>query len=302
MKRIFFGVDQRLRAGWWVLVFFAFVAVTRVIHTPVNAALKSFEWGWLVREPLPFALIMLATWACLRLRRETFADAGFKLDRIWLQQFAAGAGLGLCMMLAIAGSIWSMGGVRFELSPTASIAALGKTLYIFLFVALFEEALFRGFAFQRLIGGIGFWPAQIGLALLFAAGHFGNPGMEGATRVWATLDLFLGAILFGLAYVRTNSLALPVGLHLTWNWTQGALLGFGVSGYNHASWLQPVFQGKAEWLTGGSFGPEASVMAVIVDVIVLVALWRWKGSASAARAGAASPAVVKTAPAVAAAT
>ncbi len=183
------------------------------------------------------------------------------------------------MMLLIAGLSWSVGGARFELNPAASIGALGKTLYIFLVVALFEEALFRGFAFQRLIACVGFWQAQIGLAVLFAVGHFDNPGMQGATRVWATPDLFLGAILFDLAYVRTKSLALPVGLHLAWNWTQGAVLGFGVSGYDHASSLEPVFQGKAEWLTGGSFGPEASVMAMIVDVIALIALWRWKGSA-----------------------
>ena len=102
--------------------------------------------------------------------------------------------------------------------------------------------------------------------------------MDGATKFWASLDLALGAILLGLAYIRTRSLALPVGIHLGWNWAQGYLLGFGVSGIDQSGWFKPLFQGKAEWLTGGNFGPEASVFAVIVDLVFIALLWKWKGS------------------------
>jgi membrane protease YdiL (CAAX protease family) len=153
---------------------------------------------------------------------------------------------------------------------------------VFAFAALLEELLFRGFLFQRLVAGIGAWPTQLLLAVLFAVAHAGNPGMEGATAVWASIDIGLAAILLGLAYLRTRSLALPFGLHLGWNWAQGYLLGFGVSGFDHTGWLQPVFLDKPQWLTGGTFGPEASVFGVVVDVLMIAVLWRWKGTADAA--------------------
>jgi hypothetical protein len=102
--------------------------------------------------------------------------------------------------------------------------------------------------------------------------------MTGATAFWASLDLALGAILLGLAWLRTRSLALPIGLHLTWNWAQGSLLGFGVTGIDQQGWWQPVFTGRPQWLTGGEFGPEASVVAVCVDAVAIVLLWRWRGS------------------------
>ena len=295
MSQLLFDSQGRLRNGWWLLLFVACVALTRVAYRPVTRGLGELGLppAWL--EPAPFVFIMLATWACLRLRRETFADLGFRLDRRWLGQFAAGTGLGTLSMLAIAGLLSITGGVRFEPGAAASLAALGYGLYAFLFVALFEEALFRGFAFQRLVDGIGAGPALAGVALLFALAHFDNPGMQGATRAWATLDLMLGAFLFGLAYLRTRSLALPVGLHLGWNWAQGALLGFPVSGFEQAGLLQPVYQGRPEWLSGGSFGPEASVCAVLVDVVAIVLLWRWSGPRAAAPAAAAVPAAPQAA-------
>jgi membrane protease YdiL (CAAX protease family) len=91
--------------------------------------------------------------------------------------------------------------------------ALLTGLYIFLFTALLEETLFRGFIFQRLLDGVGFWPAQIALATLFAVAHWGSPGMQGATEIVAFMDIFLAAVMLGLAYLRTRSLALPIGLH-----------------------------------------------------------------------------------------
>ena len=105
--------------------------------------------------------------------------------------------------------------------------------------------------------------------------------MQGFTQIVAMLDLALGAILLGLAYLRTRSLALPIGLHLGWNWAQGYLFGFGVSGFDYSGWFRPVFPGSPEWLSGGEFGPESSVFAVLVDLIVIAALWKWRGTAGA---------------------
>ena len=101
--------------------------------------------------------------------------------------------------------------------------------------------------------------------------------MEGTTQVLATIDTALGAILLGLAYLRTGSLALPIGIHFGWNWVQGSLLGFDVSGVDQAGWLLPELLDKPQWLTGGEFGPEASVFAMGVDAVAVFLAWRWKG-------------------------
>jgi hypothetical protein len=222
------------------------------------------------------------------------ASVGLRLDGRWFRQVALGTAFGTVMMLTVTGLICVAGGVRFGLDPARGLAALAAGPSVFAFVALLEELLFRGFVFQRMVDGIGPWPAQLLLAVLFAVAHWGNPGMEGATQVWATIDTALGAILLGLAYLRTRSLALPIGIHFGWNWAQGSLLGFDVSGLDQAGRLLPQFLGKPQWLTGGNFGPEpeASIFAVLMDCVAVLLLWRWKGLESARHAQAVPTAAV----------
>ena len=280
MRTLFFDPDDRLRNGWWVLIFVVFIAITRVVHKPVLDALKGLNVHDAWRQPLPVVFALLATWACTRLRRQPLSSVGFQLDRRWMREFAAGTLLGSVAIVLAATMIWVAGGVRFELDSARSVGVLGYGLYVFFFAALLEEILFRGFVFQRLLDGIGVWGAQITLAALFVVAHWGNPGMEGATRLWASIDIGLAAVLLGLAYVRTRSLALPLGLHLGWNWVQGHVLGFGVSGFDHSGWLRPVFNGQPAWLSGGEFGPEASVLGVLTDLIMIGLLWQWRGTAA----------------------
>jgi membrane protease YdiL (CAAX protease family) len=281
MKTLFFDTNGRLRNGWWILIFIACVAVTRFAYKPVTHGLKDLGLPELWLEPTAFLFVLLVTWVCTRLRKEPLSSVGFRLNQRWFKEVVWGTLFGVGMALVVIGMICAIGGVRFELDSGRSVGALLVGFYTFLFVALFEETLFRGFIFQRLLDGVGIWPAQIAVAALFAVGHWGNPGMQGATELVAAADLFLAAVLLGLAYLRTRSLALPIGLHLGWNWTQGHVLGFGVSGYDFAGWLHPVFQGKAEWLTGGAFGPESSIFSPLVTLVMIVLLWRWKGSNSA---------------------
>lgn len=279
MKSWLFDCRGRLRNGYWILLFLALLLASRALYTPLSRALQALGGGEALREPLRLGVLLAVTWLCLRLRRERLPSVGLAFGRRWAGECAAGTALGSAAALLVLALIWLAGGVVLELDPARSLAALLHGAYLYLFVALFEETLFRGFVFQRLLDGAGVWVAQLLLGLLFASSHWGNPSMQGATLVWASVELFLGAILLGLAYLRTRSLALPVGLHLGWNWAQGHLLGFGVSGFAHAGWFRPQFQDRPEWLTGGAFGFEASAMAVLVDLLMIAALWRWKGTA-----------------------
>lgn len=189
-----------------------------------------------------------------------------------------GASVGLAAILVITALIHAAGGVHLALDPARSAGALASAAWVFVCVALFEETLFRGFVFQRLVEGTGAWIAMLALALVFAIAHWGNPDMTGATRVWATIDTGLGAIVLGLGYLRTRSLAFPVGFHFAWNWTQGALFGFDVSGFEQAGWFKPVLLDRPAWVAGGGFGPVASVFAVVVDLALIAVLWKWRGT------------------------
>ena len=280
LKSLFFNADRRLRNGWWILAFLGFIALTRLAYKPLTQGLRGLGLGELGLEPVPFVLTLLATWAWAAPGNRCRVSVSGWID--------GGSGR------SPGGSSWARARRSRSSARSGASAACDSNwtrravparcfagFYAFLFVALLEENLFRGFLFQRLVDGVGARGAQIALASLFALGHWGSPGMVGSTRVVAALDLFLGAWLLGLAYLRTRSLALPVGLHLGWNWTQGHVLGFGVSGYEQAGWWRPIFQGRAEWLTGGAFGAEASILSPLVSLFLIVLLWRWKGSAGA---------------------
>ena len=285
MRKFLFDSDHKLRNGWWALVFVACFLATSLAYTPISHALQALgvDKDWL--QPLRVVMVLLATWVCTRLRRERLDSVGLRLDRRWAREFAWGTALGGGSLLLAAGLIMAVGGVRFELDPARSLGNLAFGLYLFASIAAVEEILFRGFLFQRLVAGLGVWPTQLALGALFAFAHWGNPGMEGMTKVLATIDIALAAIMLGLAWLRTRSLALPIGLHLGWNWTQGHLLGFGVSGMDLTGWLHPVFQGLPTWLTGGEFGPEASVFGIVADFVMLAIVWKWpRHEAAPARA------------------
>lgn len=278
MKRLFLDSNGRVRNGWWILIFLALMLASRFAYTPLSRALQAWGAPLEALEPLRLLFLLLVTWICVRLRKEPLSSIGYVLNGRWLRELGLGCFLGLATAALAVAMIWAAGGVRLQLDPARSLGLLAYGVYVFLFVALFEETLFRGFVFQRMVAGAGVWIAQLSLGLLFASSHWGNPDMQGATLVWATIELFLGAILLGLAYLRTRSLALPIGIHLGWNWTQGYLLGFDVSGFAHAGWFQPQLLDRPQWVTGGAFGPEASVFAVVVDALLIAILWKWKGS------------------------
>ena len=219
----------------------------------------------LIPGPFLSALVLLIPTAiCLKLERAPLRSVGLDLNVRWLREATLGTALGVGLMLVTALVILALGGFHWERNAAGSLRVLLGGAWIFLGVAVFEELAFRGYLFQRIVRGIGKWPAQLLMAGLFALAHWQNPGMEGGTRIWASLNIALAAILLGLALLKTQSLALPVGIHLGWNWAQGSLLGFGVSGTRGQGFLSPVFHHRPEWLTGGNFGPEASVPSIII--------------------------------------
>jgi membrane protease YdiL (CAAX protease family) len=86
----------------------------------------------------------------------------------------------------------------------------------------------------------------------------------------ASINIFLASIVFGLAFIRTKSLAMSLGLHFMADFAQGGVLGFGVSGTEQAGLLITAFGDAPTWLTGGQFGLEASLPGLICVVMTLL--------------------------------
>lgn len=283
MKAIFVSGQGTVRNGWKVLGFVgALAAIVRVFQLAIRGALPFLRAHRdAIPEPLVFALLVAAaSWICLRAEKGGLAGLGLRMNGRWWREAGLGVGLGIGLILLTALATLALGGFHWERDAGASLRGLLAGAWLFIAVAFSEELLFRGYVFQRLGRGLGFGITQLLMALLFAAAHWGNPGMHGATKVWATLNIAAAALMLGLAYLKTASLALPVGLHFGWNWAQGNLLGFGVSGASfQAGLLRPVFHGRPEWLTGGAFGLEAGLPALVVILGCCLWMARWKAPA-----------------------
>jgi membrane protease YdiL (CAAX protease family) len=219
-------------------------------------------------------IIVIASWICQLLRRKSLTELLGKFNMRWLKEFCLGGLTGAALMLVPALIMWFLGWVHWQWNPIG-FSTLMSIVLLFVGVAAAEELLFRGFIFQRLIAGLGQWPAQLILAGYFLLTHLNNPGMTGDVKILASINIFIASLMFGVAFIRTKSLAMPLGLHFMANLTQGGVLGFGVSGTDQSGLLKPVFNEVPEWLTGGQFGLEASVLGLVCVVITFILIQRW---------------------------
>lgn len=274
----FVDQDRRLRNGWWIA---AFLAILALLLFPTILMAAHFKREVTIAEQA--LIIALATVAIQALRRKPLAEVIGRLDRRWPIEFLLGGLMGGLLMIVPALMLAIAGLVRFDLSHI-SLGALVAGALLMAGVALAEELLFRGVLFQRLIAGVGAWPAQVLIALLFVLTHLNNPGMQGATKIWAGCNIFLASILFGLAFLRTRSLAMPIGLHFMANTVQGVILGFGVSGEAEQGLLAPTFGSAPTWLTGGAFGLEASLPGLLTLVVLLIGTARFLGTSPSSKA------------------
>lgn len=267
MRRILLDRHRKLRNGWWILIFFLMLGVL-----VVPATLFAAEHGVELDPGLQAVLVAIATAACLALRREPPRTV-LGPWRSWPRDAALGLALGAGVWLITASLLWATGSVRWTWQDSAASLAGGAVAC--LGVALVEELVFRGFIFQRLIAGIGTWPAQIIMAAYFVLTHSTGIASAGDVQPLAMFNIFVAGLMFGAAWLRTRALALPIALHFALNFTQGPVLGFGISGNTESGLLQPTLGDAPHWWTGGAFGLEASVPGTLMILLALRFLLRY---------------------------
>ena len=195
-----------------------------------------------------------------------------------MRRLASGTGIGFLVgalyLALVTGAIALLGGYRVG-SVSWDWNGLIKNLLQFLIVAVGEEVLFRGIVFRMIDDR---WGTAVGLvvsALIFGFVHITNPG----ATVWSSFAIAVEAgLLLAAAYKWAGNLWVPIGIHWAWNYFQGPIFGFAVSGTDTSSLITPVVEGS-KWLNGGEFGAEASVPAVVLGLAVsIVLLWLYRRS------------------------
>jgi membrane protease YdiL (CAAX protease family) len=204
--------------------------------------------------------------------RRPFRQFGFRMDGGWWLDLLFGLALGALLMTGVFLAELAAGWVRitdFLQSPggTGFAAAIALPLVTFVCVGISEEALARGYLLRN--AGEGFNLPAVGpqaaivVAWLLSSAIFGflhafNPNASAVS----TFNIFLAGLFLGLGYVLTGQLAIPIGLHVTWNFFQGSVYGFPVSGIETPTEFVGIDQGGSTLITGGPFGPEAGLVGV----------------------------------------
>ncbi|MFC5367999.1 CPBP family intramembrane glutamic endopeptidase [Salinirubrum litoreum] len=303
LRRFVWNADERrprapirLLLGILVLVVFGFAAFLVVgllvglsgsmLGTTVGSELAGGIGGTLVTTAIPVAGLYLVA---RLVDRRWFGDFGFHLDRDWWLDCAFGAALGVGLMAGIFGLELAVGWLTvtgFFVATSGSFAS-GLLLVVVLFVgvSIREELLLRGWFLTNLAEGTAGYRnisprtavvfATLLSSVVFGILHAANPN---ATAI-STASISLAGVFLALGYLLTGELAIPIGLHFTWNLFQGSVFGFPVSGLGLGVSVIEVEQAGPELVTGGQFGPEAGLIGMSAMVVgSLLTVWwvRWR--------------------------
>jgi membrane protease YdiL (CAAX protease family) len=198
------------------------------------------------------------------LDRRSFASLGLQVDRSAWRDLLIGFGIagvmmGFIYLLESAAGWLTFAGPAWQFEPTAQVAmGVLAMLVIFISVGWYEELLNRGYWLQNLEEGLNLPVAVLISSLVFASAHLANPNLS----VTAFAGLILAGIFLAYGYTRTRRLWLPIGLHIGWNFFEGTVFGFAVSGIEATPRLIYKSVHGPELLTGGAFGPEAGLVVL----------------------------------------
>jgi membrane protease YdiL (CAAX protease family) len=275
--RVSYGVfagPNGIRAGWRLLIF---AAIFFVIAYSANWSINGVMHRLMADEGTPlgsivvmggFAIaVLLASWLMAKIEGRSLADYGLPGQRAFCGQFWQGAAISFASLTVLLLVLRSAGAYSFG-SPDihgADIWKYGLFWAVPLFLAaLVEDFFYRGYLLFTLTTGIGFWPAAVVTSLWMGGMHYLNPGGHGLGPVAATTYCLVTCLILR----RTGDLWMPLGIHSAWNWGEVFFYGVPDSGFpGHPHFLHASFHG-ADWLTGGTFGPEASLPS-----LALLAIW-----------------------------
>ncbi len=236
---------------------------------------------------LTAAIVLSVFLAGLAIDRRPLRAYGLRLSRRWWTDFAFGLLLGGLLMLIIflvelaAGWVTVTGFMRTDSTFWPEILLI---LVFGVCIGIQEELFSRGYFLLNLAEGLNgkrIGPRRALLAafvissIVFGLLHAANNNAS----LTSTLYVSAAGLLLGLGFVLTGDLAIPIGLPISWNFFQGNVFGFPVSGQQFGPTVIATQQSGPDWLTGGAFGPEAGVLgllAIAIGIVITIAWLRWR--------------------------
>lgn len=185
-----------------------------------------------------------------------------------LAELAAGLAIGAAVFGASLAVLAALGLYKIHGTREASVMIIPLAQSIG--AGVIEEILFRGAIFRIIESSLGTWLALLISSVLFGLVHLGNPH---ATVLGAVAIIFEAGIMLAAAYLLTRRLWLAIGIHIGWNFTQGGVFSVPVSGTFSKGYFDATLTGP-EWLSGGVFGVEGSIVAVVLCVALGLGLLR----------------------------
>ncbi len=224
---------------------------------------------------LIFLAAFLSVWIFRKaIDRNTFGSLGFRWKG-YANERSTGMLTGIVTITILATVLWAMQLLQWFTANINWIEILQVTLILIL-VSFSEELVFRGYILNNLLQSMPKIPALLVSAILFAGFHTLNPGMS----LIAFLNIFIAGVLMGSNYIFTRNLWFSICFHFAWNFFQGPVLGFEISGLDLPVMLEQNLRGST-LLTGGAFGLEASWLATFVlsiTTLILLFLFQRKYS------------------------
>lgn len=274
---VFLLDDGRLRSGWRFLISAFLVVVANFVagNLSVLIAGNHYRIQEVIYRPLVMLLELVAFLFITRLFDQpdgsTWAYIGLRRKR-WLRDTVEGALLGFAMITLAIVVIAVLFDIHLAITLSPRTLFTGAiVLGVVLAAAMAEELMFRGYPFQRLVEGLGATGAILLLSAMFGLVHMQNPHVSDDrwVQVFAFSNTLLIGVVLALAYLRTQALWLPWGLHFGWNAALGCVYGLPVSGINQ---FAVMVKGKVigpEWLLGGRYGLEGGMLGTIVILLGL---------------------------------
>ncbi len=282
--------EPRLRAGWRIIIHaILYNALVFCLAIPYALAvywtdLSAYDL-WISQVVSLVAVNLSVLLARRFLDRRSITSLGIQISPRLLFDLLAGFLIAGLMQSLIFGLEMSLGWLEiksFAWNHSYSLQILGSLppstqtglfiagmaiiwLLYFSLVGWNEELLFRGYRMQNISEGLNPWWGVILSSLWFGSAHWLNPGASWQSMI----GIFLAGIFLAFGYLRTRQLWLPIGLHISWNFFEGTVFGFPVSGMDMYSLIHPSITGPEAW-TGGAFGPEAGL--ILLPALVFGAL------------------------------
>ncbi len=275
---IFIG-SKGLRAGWGVLLFiavfaalgFGVVMLAKALHIAAPGADDMTPTTVLAGEGIQAGLVVVATLITALIERRPLSQIGLGTTNA-VPRFLQGLLLGFVALSAVIGVLWLCHAFVFD-----GIALHGKDIWIygvewlgaFLLVGINEEFMFRVYLQQTLARGLNYTVAAVIMGVLFFIAHMGNGG---ETPIGLG-EVFSAGVLLSVAIWRTGTVWWSIGFHAAWDWAQSYVYGVADSGLVSKGALMASHPMGPAWLSGGTTGPEGSIVSIIVTLVAAILIW-----------------------------